>query len=261
MPVPTDKVVLITGASSGIGAALAREYARRGARTVLVARRLERIRDLAHALGDDRSLALAADVTRDGDLERAVSEAVARFGRLDVAVANAGFGGEGRFDRLTVEDFRRQFDTNVLGVLRTAWAVLPQLERVQGTFAAVGSVAGYLPGKGTAAYAMSKAAVRSFCECMQVEWASRGVAGVHVAPGFVASEIRQVDGHGRLHEDAKDPVPSWVMLDAGRAARQIAAGIERRRPEVVVTLHGRLGAFLGRHAPGLVRTLFRVATR
>ena len=121
------ETVLITGASSGIGAALAREFARQGADLVLLARRTDRLTALAAELERQgrRALALTGDVTVDGDLERAVAETRAKLGRLDVAVANAGFGVVGPVERLTLDDYRRQFETNVFGVLRTVHAALP----------------------------------------------------------------------------------------------------------------------------------------
>src|SRR5690348_15112144 len=111
------QVVLITGASAGIGAALAREFAREGAHLVLVARRVERIEALAAELTATgrRSVAVAGDVTRDGDLEQAVELARREFGRLDVAVANAGILVRGRLVTLTLEDYRRQMETNIFG--------------------------------------------------------------------------------------------------------------------------------------------------
>ena len=108
------KVALITGASSGIGAGMAREYARRGADVVLTARRWERLEALAlevRARGR-RALTVRCDVTRDGDLEAAVAEALDEFGRIDWVVANAGFGVAGAVHKLELEDFRRQFETN-----------------------------------------------------------------------------------------------------------------------------------------------------
>src|SRR5512145_1048836 len=102
------KVVLITGASSGIGLALAREAAELGARVVLAARRAERLGALEQELGRDRALAVPCDVTLDGELERAVAAAHA-FGPLDVLVANAGFALGGELDQLTLMDYRRQF--------------------------------------------------------------------------------------------------------------------------------------------------------
>lgn len=255
----TDKVALITGASSGIGEALAREYALRGWQTVLVARRTQRLIPLARALG--RSLAVAGDVTRDGDMEQAVARARETFGRLDVVVANAGFGVNGAVLDLTLDDYRRQFETNVFGVLRTARATLPALLETGGVFAVVGSVSGYLATPGTVPYAMSKYAVRAWCEGARAELASRGVAVVHIAPGFVESEIRRVDRRGTFHENHRDPVPAWIQMSAAQAAREICDAIERREPERVLTRHGRLGVWLSRRAPGLLREVFRLAAR
>jgi NAD(P)-dependent dehydrogenase (short-subunit alcohol dehydrogenase family) len=255
-----DRVVFITGASSGIGEALAREHHRRGDRLVLVARRVERLESLAAELGGpSRCLAVAGDVTARADLDAAVARAEAAFGGVDVVYANAGFGVDGRFEDLSADDFRRQFETNVFGVLHTAWAALEALTRRRGVFAVVGSVAGFLAAPGSPAYSMSKYAVRAFAEGMDHEWRARGVAVVHIAPGFVASEIRRVDRRGTLHDTAKDPAPAWLVMPAETAARQMADAVARRRPLLVVTAHGKLGVALTRWAPGLVRVLFRAA--
>ena len=113
------QVVFITGASSGIGAALAREFARRGADLALAARRTDRLAALAAEITKSgrRALVLACDVTLDSDLEAAVARTREAFGRIDVVVANAGFGVVGSVESLGVDDFRRQFETNVFGVL------------------------------------------------------------------------------------------------------------------------------------------------
>jgi short-subunit dehydrogenase len=250
----TGKVALITGASSGIGAALARELARGGADLVLAARREERLRELAReieAMGR-RAIAVACDVTRDGDLERAVAASVETFGRLDIAVANAGFGVAGLAEDLRLDDFRRQMETNVFGVLRTLYAALPELKKTRGHFVVVGSVSGHLPTPTTSAYCMSKFAVRGFTASIHDELAAHGIAVTLVSPGFVDSDIRRVDNRGRVHEDAPDPVPAWLRVPTDRAVRTIARAIARRRREVVVTGHGKALVFLYRHAPWLV---------
>ncbi len=257
----SERVVLITGASAGIGEALAREFVARGWRAVLVARRVERIAALARELGEGRCLAVPGDVTVDGDMEAAVARAKERYGRLDAVVANAGFGVNGAVTALRVDDYRRQFDTNVLGVVRTANAAIPSLTDTRGVFAAVGSVSGYLATPGTVPYAMSKFAVRAWCDGARAELAPRGIAVLHVAPGFVESEIRKVDRNGRLHEDHRDPVPAWLVMPARTAARQIVEAVEKRRPELVVTGHGKVGVFLARHAPGFVRAVMSLAGR
>jgi NAD(P)-dependent dehydrogenase (short-subunit alcohol dehydrogenase family) len=247
------KVVLVTGASSGIGEALAREFARQGARLALVGRRADR---LAALEGDIRgsggeALAIPGDVTRDGDLERAVAAAVERFGRLDVAVANAGFGVAGPLARLTLDDYRRQFETNVFGVLRTAYASLEALARSRGTLVLVGSVTAWFSTPGGSAYAMSKAAVRALADALHGELEPRGIRTVLVSPGYVESQIRQVDNQGRLHPDAPDRVPRWLAMPAAAAARRIVRAVARRRRNAVITGHGKAIVFLSRHLPWL----------
>ena len=253
-------VVLITGASSGIGEAVAREYARRGWKTVLLARRVERIAALAQALGGDgHSVAVACDVTHDGDCEAAVARAVEAFGRVDVVIANAGFGVDGSFDQLSLDDVRRQFDTNVYGVMRTAKAALQELVRARGAFVAIGSVAGFLPAPGSMAYNMSKACVTSFCDTLRTEWAPKGISVTHVAPGFIDSEIRRVDRQGTFKDTRKETVPSWLLMPAMTAAQKICDAVARRDDELVLTLHGKVGVAVARHAPALTRAIFRFA--
>jgi short-subunit dehydrogenase len=252
------QVVLITGASSGIGAALAREFARRGADLVLVARRRDRLTAVAAEIAGlgRRALALAGDVTVDGDLERAVAETKRAFGRLDVAVANAGFGVVGPVERLTLDDYRRQFETNVFGVLRTVYAALPELRATRGRLLIIGSVTGYVATPGSSPYAMSKFAVRALAEALGHELAPAGVAVTLASPGFVESEIRRVDNAGRF-SGAPEPIPAWLIMPAPRAARQIVRAVARRRREVVVTGHGKVAVFTQRHAPWLVAAVVR----
>jgi NAD(P)-dependent dehydrogenase (short-subunit alcohol dehydrogenase family) len=255
----TGQAVFITGASSGIGAALAREFVRRGADVALTARRVGRLEALAEEVRQrgGRALAIAGDVTRDGDMERAVAAARSSFGRLDVVVANAGFGVVGTVERLTLEDYRRQFETNVFGVLRTVWSALDDVKRARGRIAILGSVSGHLATPGSSPYAMSKFAVRALAEALGHELTPHGVSVTLISPGFVESEIRRVDNAGRLRDRARDPMPSWLVMPTDRAARQIVEAIGRRRREAVITGPGRVTVFLSRHAPGLMATLIR----
>jgi short-subunit dehydrogenase len=253
------QAVLITGGSSGIGAALAREFARRGADVALVARRADRLAEVAAQVERQgrRALALAGDVTVDGDLERAVAATRARFGRLDVVVANAGFGVVGPFEHLTLDDYRRQFETNVFGVLRTLRAALADVKAARGRLVIIGSVNGHIATPGSSPYAMSKFAVRALAEALGHELARAGVSVTLVSPGFVESEIHRVDNQGRFQPAAAEPIPRWLVMPADRAARQIVRGIARRRREVVITALGKFGVFMQRHAPALVAAVVR----
>ena len=251
-----EKVALVTGASSGIGEALAEELASRGFRVAAVARRRDRLAALVARIEGrgGEAIAVEADVSHDRDLDGAVASILARWDRIDVAIANAGIGEPGLFERQNVDDFRRVLDTNVLGVVRTAHAVLPALTATRGSFAAVGSVSSYLASPGTSAYTASKHAVRGLCATLAAEWAARGVSVTHVAPGFVESEIRT--GGTRT-----DPVPAWLVMPREEAARQIATAVLDRRDEIVVTGHGKVAVSLARHVPALVAGALRLAAR
>ena len=252
-----DTVALVTGASSGIGAGMGLELARRGAAVVLTARRVERLEEVARRIRDlgGRALAVRCDVTADGDLEAAVAAALERFGRLDWVVANAGFGVGGRFERLTLDDYRRQLETNFFGVVRTAAASLEALTESRGCLAVVGSVNSFLALPAVSAYCVSKFAVRAFARSLRHELRPAGVAVTLLAPGFVASEIRQVDNQGHYREEWHDTVPRWLVMPTDTAARKLVDGMVRRRRTVVVTGHGKVMVWLERHAPWLVAFL------
>jgi short-subunit dehydrogenase len=251
--------VFITGASSGIGEALAREFARQGGDLVLTARRTDRLQRLAHELqaAGRRAMAVACDVTKDGDLERAAASARTAFGRIDVVVANAGFGVVGKVEQLTLEDYRRQFETNVFGVLRTIWATLADVKRAHGRIVIIGSVSGHIATPGSSPYSMSKFAVRALADALGHELARDGVSVTLISPGFVQSEIRRVDNRGVLREAARDPLPAWLVGSATTAARHIVRAVARRRREAVITGHGRAFVFLNRHAPWLTAAVIR----
>lgn len=248
------QAVWITGASSGIGAELARGFAEEGASVVLAARREDRLRDLAAEIEAKgaRALAVSCDVTRDGDCEKAVARAVEAFGRLDVAVANAGFGVVGNLEKITLDDYRRQMDTNVFGVLRTIYAALPEVKKSHGSLVLMGSVMGHLSLPGSSAYAMSKFAVTALAAALRHELRRARVAVTLVSPGFVESEIYQVDNKGEHLQAAKDHRPEWLRMPTRKAARQMIRAVRRRKAEAVITLHGKAAVFVHRHAPWLV---------
>jgi short-subunit dehydrogenase len=169
-----------------------------------------------------------------------------------VVVANAGFGVVGAVESLALEDYRRQFETNVFGVLRTIHATLGDLKTSRGRLVIIGSVSGHLATPGSSPYAMSKFAVRALAEALGHELAPAGVAVTLVSPGFVQSEIRRVDNTGVLRTETPEPIPAWLVVSAERAARTIVRAVARRRREIVVTGHGKVAVFLQRHAPWLV---------
>jgi len=254
------KVILITGASSGIGEELAEQLAQHGALLTLAARRVEVLAGLAERIADaSRSLPLVieCDVTRDGDVERAVLETVRERGQLDIVFANAGFGVAGPFAKLSLADYRRQLETNVFGVLRTLYAALPAVTRTRGQLVITGSVAGWVAAPGVSAYAMSKFAVRALANSIAPELAQQGVALTLLSPGFIESNIRRVDNRGKLHADAPEPLPRWLVVSRRVAVRQMLRAVARRRREAIITGHGRMLVTLERLAPWIMRAVGR----
>jgi len=232
------KVILITGASSGIGEELAEQLARHGALLTLCARRAEVLARLAERIAD-------------------ASGSRPLVTKLDIVFANAGFGVAGPFAKLSLADYRRQFETNVFGVLRTLYAALPEMTRTGGQLVITGSVAGWVAVPGVSAYAMSKFALRALANSITPELAQQGVAVTLLSPGFIESNIRRVDNRGRLHADAPEPLPPWLVVSRRIAARQILRAVAGRRREAIITGHGRLLVAMERFAPWIMRSVGR----
>lgn len=246
-----ERHVLITGASSGIGNALARQYARRGVRLSLVARRralLEALKKEIETSSPSQVEILEADVSNPSQMAAALSQARKRFGPVDTVVANAGFGVLGTFENLSIEDYRKQFDVNVWGVLHTLKPVLEDIKASRGRIAITGSTNAYLSGPTATAYAMSKFAIRALAEGLYVEMGPYGVSVTLLSPGFIATEIR----------GERDPVPAWLQMSATRAAKQMVSAIERRSRERIVTLHSRVAIWATQFMPGLLLGLARL---
>jgi len=241
------QVALITGASAGIGAALARAFAREGAHTVLVARRVERIESLAAELtgGGTRSIAVAGDVTRDGDMERAVAQATSEFGHLDVVVANAGILVRGRIVTLKLDDYRKQLETNTLGVIRTVIAGIPALQQSHGRIILIGSLIGMISIPGGTPYCMSKFALNGLSDGLSHEMAPLGVSVTQVMSGFVDTEIY-------TNIPLRRQPRKWITLTADEVARRIVAATYRRKRNLILPWPTKMAIMLQRHFPGLV---------
>lgn len=251
-----NKSILITGASSGIGEELAWQLSQLNARLTLTARRRELLDALAKRItvsGKPAPLVQVADVTHHSDLAQAVSESLRAYNKLDVVIANAGFGVVGPFKKLALEDYRRQFETNVFGLLRTVFTALPAIEQSRGNIVLIGSVSGWAATPGASPYAMSKFAVRALANAITSELALSSVKVTLISPGFVASNIRRIDNQGALHESAKEPIPAWLVMPTDKAVRQILRAIARGKREAIITGHGKALVAISRFTPWILR--------
>jgi NAD(P)-dependent dehydrogenase (short-subunit alcohol dehydrogenase family) len=227
--------VWLTGASSGIGAALARALASRGARVALFARRREELEALARdlersalagaaegAAGAPRVLVQPGDVTDHARVRDAVREAEAAFGGLDIAILNAGVGDSLPAAKLDAAVVRRVFEVNLLGAVHGIEAVLGAfLERGDGVIVGVSSVAGYRGLPQSAPYCASKAALAVFLESLRIDLAPRGIRVLTVSPGFVKTPLTD-----------RNRFPMPFLLAPERAATRILRGIERETRDI-----------------------------
>jgi NAD(P)-dependent dehydrogenase (short-subunit alcohol dehydrogenase family) len=185
-----DQVVIVTGASSGIGEATARRLARGGAKLVISARRSDRLEAVARELdpSGERVLAVAADVTDDADRRRVVDGALGKFGRIDALINNAGYGTRGPVELVPLELVRRNFETNVFALVALTQLVAPHLrERGSGRIVNIGSVAGRIARPLSAVYDSTKHAVEAITDGLRGELAPFGVQVVLIRPGFILS--------------------------------------------------------------------------
>ena len=192
LPNIANKVVVITGASSGLGEAAARALAENGARLVLGARRIERLEALANELRLPEGSVLRTDVTDPAQVQALVDRALALHGRLDVIINNAGLMPHSPLDRRKIEDWDRMIDVNIKGVLYGIAAALPVMERQKsGQIINVPSIAGHKVGTSNAVYSATKHAVRVISEGLRQEVKPYNIRTTIISPGAVATELTQ----------------------------------------------------------------------
>ncbi|OYZ03044.1 MAG: short-chain dehydrogenase [Sphingobacteriia bacterium 28-36-52] len=252
-----DKVVWITGASSGIGKAMAFEWARLGYKVVLSARRKELLDAIALEINQSggESFTVFVDIMDEKSIETAVQHIINYWGRIDIVIANAGFGVFGSIDKLSAKDWNRQLQSNVIGLALTVKYALPYLKLNKGRIGLVGSVGAFLPNPFVGAYGASKAAVHSIGLTLQVELLGTGVSCTTLHPGFVVSEIAKVDNDGQWHPERTDPRPSKLMWPTDKAAKVMVKAIIKRKRNYVFTTHGKVFVWLQQWLPSLVRTI------
>ncbi len=252
-----ESVVWITGASSGIGKAMAFEWAGLGYKIALSSRRKELLetvaKEIRHAGGE--ALVVPCDIMEETAIEQTDRQIIASWGRLDVVVANAGFGVFGSIEKLTAKDWNRQLQGNVTGLALTVKYALPHLKKNNGRIGLVGSVGAFLPNPNIGAYGASKAAVHAIGLTLQVELMGTGVSCTTMHPGFVVSEIARIDNEGVWHPERPDPRPANLMWPTDKAAIVMVKAMLKRKQTFVFTGHGKVFVWLQRWFPGLMRQI------
>lgn len=238
-------VALITGASAGIGAELARVFAEHGHELVLVARREDRLAALADEIaagGRQRPTVLRVDLERRDAVSGLAAELTSRGLEPQIVINNAAFGLVGRADKLSRDEQLAMIDLNVRALTELSLAFVESLARHRGGVLNVASVAAFMPGPGMAVYYASKAFVLSFSEALHQELSERGVRVTTLCPGPVPTEFQARAGLG-------DRMPNVLALSAERVARIGYDGLMRGKRVVVAGIGNRIGVFLLRFMP------------
>ncbi|WP_299810530.1 SDR family oxidoreductase [uncultured Shewanella sp.] len=257
-----DKVIIITGASEGIGRALALALAPHGCKLVISARNLERLESLAKELAElgGTPLVHVADVSKQTECEGLVQACVSQFGKLDILVNNAGMTMWSRFDELEDLSVLSQImQVNYLGPVYLTHAAIPHLKQTQGQIVAVASITGMTGVPARSGYAASKHAVIGFFDSLRIELSDNNVAVTVICPDFVVTQThkRALDAQGKPLGET--PMQESKIMTAEACAQMMLPAIASRKRLLITSLRGRIGRFFKIIAPGLIDKIARRA--
>ena len=252
-----NKVVVITGASSGIGKACAEYFARKGSKVVLAARNLEKLRAVTQELKDKNYEIhyLQADVSIESDCQALIQESISKYQKIDVLINNAGISMRAILNDMEVSVIKKVMDINFYGMVYCTKYALPYLLQTQGSVVGVSSIAGYKGLPARTGYSASKFAMHGFLESLRIENLKNNLHVLIACPGFTASNIRNValDKYG-THQ-AESPREEQKMMTAEEVAHHLYYSVLKRQNSLVLSLNGKLTVFLNKLFPKLVDKL------
>lgn len=253
-----NKVIIITGASSGIGKACAEEFAKRGANLVLAARQYVTLCEITASLEKNygvKAVAVQADVSKEEDCEQVIKQALVTFNKIDVLVNNAGLSMRALFNDADLSVLKNLMDVNFWGTVYCTKYALPEILKTKGSIIGVSSIAGYRGLPGRTGYSASKFAMNGFMESLRTEVLHTGVHVMVACPGFTASNIRvaALSKDGMAHGETS--MEEGKMMSAEEVAIEIANGIASRKRTLVMTGQGKLTVWLNKLLPALADKL------
>lgn len=253
-----SKVVIITGASSGIGLALARGYALRKWSLVLGSRNLDRLLEIKVELEKHGAnvLTIKTDVTQEADCQNLIERSVEKFGRIDVLINNAGISMRAVFGQMQLQVMKEVMNVNYWGTVYCTHYALPWLLQSRGSVVGVISIAGYVGLPGRTGYSASKFAVRGFLDTLRIENLRTGLHVLVAAPGFTASNIRLHALTADGSTQGESPRKEEKMMSADQVASAIIKAVDKRKSSLILTfLEGKFTVFLSKFFPRLLDKL------
>ncbi|MDX2414810.1 MAG: SDR family oxidoreductase [Bacteroidales bacterium] len=248
-----DKVIIITGASSGIGKACAIEFAKSGAIVVLAARNSGNLKQVEYEINHSGGMAFSVptDVSKIDDCKRLINSAVKEYGKIDILINNAGISMRAAFDDIDLNVMRELMDTNFYGTVYCTKFALPYLQKQKGTVIGISSISGLAPLPGRTAYTASKHAMDGFLNSLRQENRRRGLNVLVVHPGFTESNIRNAALNSEGKPQEKSPRNEGKMMTSEKVAQHICKAIRKRNRDLVLTPEGRMVVWLHKNFPDI----------
>ncbi len=249
-----SKVVIITGGGSGIGKACASAFLARGYRVVISGRRMEKLQEVIGEFNpySEHILAVQADVSDEEDGKRIIDETLAKFGRIDVLINNAGISMRALFEEMDLTVLKRLMDTNFWGAVYCTKYALPHLLESKGSVVGISSIAGKKGLPGRTGYSASKFALEGFLETLRIENLKKDLHVLVACPGFTASEIRISSLSADGSAQGESPREESKMMSAQTVAHEIAEAVKYRKRDLVLTFNGRLNVWLNKFFPAFM---------
>jgi short-subunit dehydrogenase len=247
-----NKTIVITGASSGIGKALAIALLAQGARVALCARNLEKLNDAFRTFDNKKLLLVATDVSKEQDCEKFIDLIIEKWGNIDVLVNNAGISMRALFEDTDLAVIKNLMDINFWGTVYMCKYALPHVLKSKGIICGISSIAGYRGLPARTGYSSSKFAMQGFLEALRTELLYTGAHVMWVSPGFTASNIRNTALSASGAAQKETPLEEGKLMSAEECASRIIAAMEKRKRTLVMTRQGKLGVWLNKLIPSFV---------
>lgn len=253
-----NKIIAITGASSGIGQALATLLLNQGAQVAICGRQESKLLELQKQLSNDRLLVVQADVSKEEDCEKFISKTIEEFKGLDILINNAGISMRAMFEDMSLDVIRQCMDINFWGTVYTTKFALPYIKKSKGSIIGISSIAGYKGLPCRTGYSSSKFAMQGFLESLRIELLHSGVNVLWVSPGFVASNIRNTALNASGEKQSETPLDEKKLMSAEECAFRILQAIEKKKRTLVMTTQGKLTVWMNKFFPSYVdRQVFK----
>ncbi len=248
-----DKVVIITGGSSGIGKALAKKFGTEGSKILITGRNSEELNLAVKELSDNGVViaGFQADVSKQEDNKKMAEEAIRLYGKIDVLINNAGISMRALFSEVDLEVVKKVMDINFYGVLYATKYCLPEIEKNKGSVIGISSIAGFRGLPGRTGYSASKFALNGFLEVLRTEFLKKDVHVLTASPGFTASNIRKRSLTKDGSSQGESPRDEAGMMSAEECANHIYRATVKRKNSIVLTTQGKLVVFLNKWLPRL----------